>query len=108
MSKTTVYMLVLVGAMALVTYTIRVIPFVFFRGKIKSKFIRSFLYYVPYSVLIAMTFPTVFTVTGDLITSIVGTVIAIIASMNKKAMMVVVALLAVIAVILAEGILPLF
>ena len=104
----TLYMLLLVGVMAVVTYAIRVVPFVLFKGKIKSKFIRSFLYYVPYSVLIAMTFPTVFTVTGNIVTSAVGTVVALVASMNKKSMMVVVAILAVVAVIITEGLIPLF
>ncbi len=104
----TLYMLLLVGVMAVVTYAIRVVPFVLFKGKIKSKFIRSFLYYVPYSVLIAMTFPTVFTVTGNIVTSAVGTVVALVASMNKKSMMVVVAILAVLAVIITEGLIPLF
>lgn len=104
----TLYMLILVGVMAVVTYLIRVIPFVFFRGKIKSRFIKSVLYYVPYSVLIAMTFPTVFTVTGNLVTSIVGTVVALVASMNKKAMIVVVAVLAVLGVLATEGLLLLF
>ena len=101
----TVYMLILVGVMALVTYAIRVIPFIIFKGKIKSRFIKSVLYYVPYSVLIAMTFPAVFTVTGNVITSIVGTAVAIIASLNKKAIMVVVAVLSVLAVLATQGIL---
>ncbi|MBR6737568.1 MAG: AzlD domain-containing protein [Clostridia bacterium] len=101
----TLYSLILVAVMAIVTYIIRVTPFVFFRKKIKSRFIKSFLYYVPYAVLIAMTFPTVFSVTGNAITSIVGTVVAIVSALNKKTMMVVVALLAVIAVLLSEGIL---
>lgn len=101
------YSLLLVFVMALVTYLIRVAPFVFFRKKIKSRFIRSFLYYVPYAVLVAMTFPTVFSVTGNYVTSIAGTAVAIIASLNKKTMMVVVALLAVVAVLVAEGVLTL-
>lgn len=101
----TLYMLLLVFVMAAVTYLIRVTPFVIFKKKINSKFIKSFLYYIPYAVLIAMTFPTVFTVTGNVITSTAGTIVAVIASLNKKCMMVTVAILAVVAVLIAQGIL---
>lgn len=45
--------------MALVTYLIRMIPFTLIRKKIKSRFFKSFLYYMPYAVLSAMTFPAV-------------------------------------------------
>lgn len=62
--------------MALVTYLIRMIPFVFFRKKIKSRFFRSFLYYIPYAVLSAMTIPAIFYSTGSAITAVVGTVAA--------------------------------
>ena len=103
----TLYMLMLVGVMALVTYLIRVSPFLFFRKKIKSRFIKSVLYYVPYTVLIAMTFPAVFYVTGNVISGIVGTIVAVLFSLNKKAIMVLVALLAVTAVLLTEGLITL-
>ena len=62
--------------MALVTYLIRMIPFVFFRKKIKSRFFRSFLYYIPYAVLSAMTIPAIFYSTGSIITAVVGSVAA--------------------------------
>jgi branched-subunit amino acid transport protein len=54
------------------------IPFSFFRKKIKSRFFRSFLYYIPYAVLSAMTIPAIFYSTGNMITAIVGTIIAVI------------------------------
>ena len=69
-----VYILVMAG----VTYLIRMIPFTFFRKKITSKFLRSFLYYIPYAVLSAMTVPSVFSSTGNIITAAVGTVTAVI------------------------------
>lgn len=53
-----------VAVMALVTYLIRMIPLTFFRKPIKSRFIRSFLAYVPYAVLTAMTIPDVLYSTG--------------------------------------------
>ncbi|MBD5159648.1 MAG: AzlD domain-containing protein [Ruminococcus sp.] len=66
--------------MAVVTYLIRMIPFVFFRKKIKSRFFRSFLYYIPYAVLSAMTIPAIFYSTGNLFTAIAGTVTAFVLS----------------------------
>ena len=62
--------------MGLVTYLIRMIPFVFFRKKIKSRFFRSFLYYIPYAVLSAMTIPAIFYSTGSVATAVAGTVAA--------------------------------
>ena len=57
--KTYLYILV----MALTTYLIRVLPLTLIRGRIKSAFLRSFLYYVPYVTLAVMTFPAIMTVT---------------------------------------------
>ena len=67
-----------IAVMAVTTYLIRVIPFAAVRGKIKSKFINSMLFYIPYAVLSAMTFPAIFYATGDAVSSTVGTVIALI------------------------------
>ncbi|MCM1528844.1 MAG: AzlD domain-containing protein [Alistipes sp.] len=64
--------------MALVTYLIRMIPLTFFRRKIKSRYIRSFLKYIPYAVLGAMAIPEIFYSTGNIITAAVGTVIAVV------------------------------
>ena len=49
-----------ITVMAFVTYLIRVIPLTFFRKKIENPYIQSFLYYVPYTCLTAMTFPAIF------------------------------------------------
>lgn len=67
-----------IAVMALTTYLIRVIPFALVRGKIKSQFVNSILYYMPYAVLSAMTFPAIFVATGDAVTSLVGTIIALV------------------------------
>ena len=67
-----------IAVMAGVTYLIRVTPFAFFRRKITSKFLRGFLYYIPYAVLSAMTFPAIFYSTGSTVTSLVGTAAALI------------------------------
>ncbi len=71
--STAIYILIMAG----VTYLIRMIPFTFFNKKIKSKFIRSFLKYIPYAVLSAMTIPAIFYSTGDMVTAAVGTVVAV-------------------------------
>lgn len=68
---------VYIAVMAITTYLIRVIPFVAVRGKIKSRFINSVLYYIPYAVLSAMTFPAIFFATGDVVSSSVGTAAAL-------------------------------
>ncbi len=67
-----------IAVMAVVTYLIRMIPFTVFRKKIKSVFFRSFLYYIPYAVLSAMTIPAIFYCTGDIVTSVIGTAVAVI------------------------------
>lgn len=69
---------VYIAVMAGVTYLIRMIPFTAFRGKIKSRFLRSFLYYIPYAVLSAMTVPAIFFATGSIVTAAVGTAAALI------------------------------
>ena len=100
----TLYMVLLALVMAVVTYLIRMIPFVFFRKKIKSKFINSLLFYIPYAVLSAMTFPAIFYSTGSVISASVGTAVALIASISKRSL-VVVAVCAVVAVLICNVVL---
>ena len=57
--KPNVYLYILV--MAGVTYLIRMLPLVLFKREITSPFVKSFLYYVPYACLAAMTFPAILT-----------------------------------------------
>ena len=71
--KTILYILV----MASVTYLIRMLPFALFQTKIKSRFFRSFLYYIPYAVLAAMTIPAIFYSTGSLRSAVAGFLIAV-------------------------------
>ena len=70
-------LIIYIAVMAGVTYLIRMIPFTAFRRQIKSQFFRSFLYYIPYAVLSAMTIPAIFYSTGDMATAAVGTVVAV-------------------------------
>ena len=82
-------MIALVLTMALVTYLIRVLPMAFIRRKIENEYIKSVLYYLPYTVLAAMTFPFVFYSTGNVISAVVGVVVALIASISKRSLIVV-------------------
>ena len=54
------------------TYLVRAIPFAAMRKKIENRFIKSFLYYIPYAVLSAMTLPAAFYATGNIISGAVG------------------------------------
>ena len=78
-----------IAVMAIVTYLIRMIPFTAFRKKINSPFIKSFLYYIPYGVLSAMTIPAIFYSTGDMTTAVAGTVVAVILAYFKLPLIVV-------------------
>lgn len=93
-------MLLLVLTMAGVTFVIRAIPLTFFRKQIKNKYIRSVLYYIPYAVLSAMTFPYIFYSTGNVYTALIGTIVALVASLTKRSL-IVVAILSCLAVLIA-------
>lgn len=103
-------LLLYIAVMAGVTYLVRMLPFVIFRKKITSPFIKSVLYYMPYAVLTAMTIPAVFTSAGGdmngIIASLAGVVIAVLLGI-KKASLVTVAAAACIAVYVVGKILTL-
>lgn len=73
-----------VAVMALVTYLLRALPFVLVKKKITNTYIRSFLEYIPYGVLAAMTFPAVFTSAGGVIPSLAGMTVALVLAYRKK------------------------
>ncbi len=88
-------LLIYIAVMAGVTYLVRMLPFVIFRKKIKSPFIKSVLYYMPYAVLAAMTIPAVFTSAGNdmngIIASLAGVLIAVLLAMKKSSLLTVAA-----------------
>ena len=92
-------------AMAGVTYLLRLLPLLFVRKRISSRFIRSFLYYVPYSVLTVMTVPAIFSSTACLFSALVGFAVAILLACFKRSLLTVSAS-AVGAVLLAELLYP--
>ncbi len=79
------------AAMALVTYAIRMIPFTLVRGKIKSVYIQSFLFYVPYAVLSAMTLPYILYSTGSMATALAGTIVAFLLAFKRCSLLTVAA-----------------
>ncbi len=83
----TVYILSAIGVMAAVTYLIRLTPMVVFRKKIKNRWIKSFLHYVPYVVLSAMTVPAVFSSTGSVSSATAGFVVAVILAYFKRGLL---------------------
>ena len=70
-------LLLYIAVMAVVTYIIRVVPFTLLRRKIRSPFWLSFLEFIPYAVLAAMTIPAIFYSTGSPLTAAVGTAVEI-------------------------------
>lgn len=97
------YLLVMAG----VTYLIRMLPLTVFRKEIKSVFVRSFLHYVPYAVLGAMTFPDVMYSTGSLWTALVGLVVAIVMAWRGRSLLTV-AIGACLAVAATQGVMMFF
>lgn len=71
------YLLLGIAVMAGMTYIIRSAPLVLFNKKIKNRYFRSFLYYVPYAVLTAMTLPAVLYSTGSIWSACAGLVAAL-------------------------------
>ena len=98
--------LLYLAAMAGVTYAVRMIPFTLVRGKIKSVYIQSFLYYVPYAVLGAMTFPYIMYSTGSLVTGIAGTLVAFLLAFKRCSLLTVASASALVAYIV--GVIPQF
>lgn len=76
-------------AMALTTYLIRVLPMTIFRKPIKSRFLRSFLYYVPYCCLTAMTFPSILSSTASILNGAAALVVAVVLAYRGKSLIVV-------------------
>jgi len=77
-----IYLGILVGT----TYLLRALPFALMKQKIKNRFIRSFLYYIPYTVLAAMTLPVALYATGNILAATLGLVAGGILALQGKSM----------------------
>ena len=95
---------VYIFAMALTTYLIRVLPLTIFRKPIRSRFLRSFLHYVPYACLTAMTFPAILSSTASILSGAAALIVAILLAYRGKSL-IVVAVSSSAAVLIAEWIL---
>ncbi len=93
-----------IATMALTTYLIRVLPLTIFRKPIQSRFLRSFLHYVPYACLTAMTFPAILSSTESVISGAAALVVAVVLAYRGKSLLTV-SLSASAAVMIAEWLL---
>ena len=91
----------MLAVMALTTYTIRVTPMAIFHRKLENRWFKDFMFYIPFCVLAAMTFPDVIYSTKSLTSGIVATVVALIMSWRKRDLLTV-AIGAVAAAVLVE------
>lgn len=73
--------------MALTTYLIRVIPLTVFRRPIRSVFLKSFLHYVPYACLTAMTFPAILTSTAAVLSGAAALLVAVFLAYKGKSLL---------------------
>ena len=80
---------VYIFTMALTTYLIRVLPLTIFRKPIRSRFLRSFLHYVPYACLTAMTFPAILSSTASILSGAAALIVAIVLAYRGKSLIVV-------------------
>ena len=75
--------------MAVTTYLSRVLPLTVFRKPIRSRFLKSFLHYVPYACLTAMTFPAILTSTDSVFSGAAALVVAVVLAFRGKSLLVV-------------------
>lgn len=75
--------------MALVTYLVRVVPYICMKKEVKNRFFKSFLAYVPYTVLAAMTIPAILYATDNIWSAAIGLAVGIIVALFEKGLLVV-------------------
>lgn len=84
-----IYLYILV--MAVTTYLIRALPLTLFKKPIRSRFIRSFLHYVPVACLTAMTFPAILYDTDHMVSGAAALIVAVILALKGKSLIIVAA-----------------
>ena len=70
-----------------ITYLIRLLPFLFVRKRIKNRFLKSFLYYVPHVVLSVLAFPAIITATGNVVSGIIAASVCIVMAYMRKGLL---------------------
>ena len=78
-----------VAVMAVTTYLIRAIPLTLMKKPIRSRFLRSFLHYVPTACLTAMTFPAILYATDHVVSGAAGLLVGVLLAMKNKSLIVV-------------------
>ena len=78
-----------VAVMALTTYLIRALPLILLKKPIKSRFLRSFLHYVPPACLTAMTFPAILYATEHPVSGLAGLVVGVFLALKKGSLLLV-------------------
>ena len=74
--------------MALTTYLIRMLPLTLLQKRIQNTFLRSFLFYVPYACLTAMTFPSILSATASVVSAAAGLGVALVLAWRGKGLLV--------------------
>ncbi len=80
---------VYIFTMAITTYLVRMLPLTLFRKPIKSPFVRSFLHYVPYACLSAMTFPAILSSTENMASGAAAFLAAVCLALKGKSLLIV-------------------
>ena len=80
---------VYVAVMAVTTYLIRAIPLTLMKKPIRSRFLRSFLHYVPTACLTAMTFPAILFATDHVVSGAAGLAVGVLLALKNKSLIVV-------------------
>lgn len=83
MIKFALYLLLMAG----VTYLVRMLPLVLVKRKIENRFIKSFLYYVPYAVLSVMTVPAIFYATTSMLSAVIGFCVALVLAYLERSLL---------------------
>ena len=84
-----IYLYILV--MAVTTYLVRALPLTLFKKPIRSRFVRSFLHYVPVACLTAMTFPAILSATEHTFSGAAALIIAVVLALKGKSLLIVAA-----------------
>lgn len=93
--------------MAGITYLIRLLPILFVRHRIKSRFVRSFLHYVPYAVLATIAFPAIIFSTGNVISGAAATAVCMLLTYKNRGI-ITVSFGAILSALIVEALLLLF
>lgn len=78
------YLIAAILVTALTTYTLRVLPLLLFKRPIQSIWIQSFLFYIPWAVLTAMTIPAIFYATSSWVSASMGFLVAVLLAWYRQ------------------------